>query len=358
MTKTHVFVLAAAIASTTTPALASDKPNAWEQEKRELKPGDGLFVVDTTLAIDPDVVRDSKGRAAGWAPRRLSFMVWGKADSSDKIVVTWLDGKKTVGTTECSIPQITEEVDFHGRYLDQGEVRCDSDESKIKYAGGGVFGAAIALRDTETQKLTPLRTIKFKVVKYNASPGKTPEQRYYVDRDYRLAENFVYWNASGHKGDDSAELTVRTWTKQAGELNADDGKLKCTVDGAAVALDSYTYSTDGFTVEQYNGNKAHKTSWTAVAGTFKAERGNDGYKPGKWECKMLVAGKLLRTFKFELDSSLAVVVANPEQTKQAGALAVKAVFAPGTDVPADADASYDKKAVGELAFMGRPWSKK
>jgi hypothetical protein len=347
------------LATLALPALAhaEDKASVWEQEKRDLKPGEGLYVVDTTLAVDVSRTRDDHGKDVGWSPSRLAFSLWGKTDSSDKLVVTWLDGKKALGKTECPLRDIDEKVDYAGRYGDQQEIHCDVKEGSIVYAKPGVASATIALRSTETQKETTLRTIRFDVVKYADGPGKKPDPGFYVDRDYRLAENFAYWLANNGKGTSDAALTVRTWTKQDDDVKSDGGKLKCTVDGAAVESDSYTASQNSFTVEPYIAGKQKKIVWAEVTGTLYAKRDDAAYKPGKWECKLLVDGKLLRTFRFELDKNLAVI-AGDEQAKQPGAIAGKSVYLRDVTMPANADIAYDKKAIADLAFMGRPWFKK
>jgi len=322
-----MLVTAAAI-----PGSAQADPSLTVKEQRENKPGDGTQIVDSGILLTATRVQDKNGKEIGAKPNRFVFWLWGKAGSEDKIVVTWKRGGKKIGKpTECPVPDVTEEQRF-GEWQDQGKVQCDV-KDEVVFPAPGVYSADIGLRSTETQKVTPLRTITFNLQSY-AGMGKSTG--WYVDLDGALKENFAYWKP------DSEMLVLRTWTKQQPGWEPGEGKVKCTVDGKPAAQLGSVNPSDGF---DYKDTKDKGARWVQLEGTFFNNARDKGWVPGKYACKMLVAGKLLRTFHFELEKNLKIAV-SPQQA----AIASRSTYLPNVDLPAGADAPFDAKA---LPFYGK-----
>ena len=134
MKKTVATLIAGSVVCVASLASADDL--AVAQERRALKPGPGLFVVDTTIdvRVTRAYVKDKKGnsRPGGWRPSSLEIDLWGKSDSANAIVVKWKDGAKVVGTTECAAPDIDESFDkYQNRFADQDKVQCDVKEGSV-----------------------------------------------------------------------------------------------------------------------------------------------------------------------------------------------------------------------------------
>lgn len=266
------------------------------------------------------------------------------------MVVRWLSGKKALGTTECDAPEINEQYDkYGGTYRDQGKVECEVPEGKIIFKQPGLATAEVSYRSAETQKVTPLRKISFLVKKYVSSPGKPPSQSYYVNRDAKLAETFVYWEED--------YLRLRSWTKQPTSNYNVQGSVKCTVNGKPWAADSRVESGGGFSLREYDkaGKKSTDTEWAKLIGNIWVKRDSGKYQPGNYECKLLGSGRLLRTFRFALDNQLRVLPSAEQSPPKPGALATNATYIPDVTLAPGADAPYDKKSLKDLAFFGRPW---
>jgi hypothetical protein len=289
-------------------------------------------IVDSSIQLSAVRVQNNNGKEIGAKPNRFVFWLWGKAGSEDKIVVTTKKGGKKIGKlTECPVPDISEEQ-RGDNWDDQGEVQCDV-KDEVVFPGPGAYSAEIGLRSTETQKVTALRTIAFNLHSYSTTGNSTG---WYVDRDGALKENFAYWKP------DSENLVLRTWTKQMPGWQPGDGKVKCTVDGKPVSQVGTVNSSDSF---EYKDMKDKGASWVQLEGTFfNSERGK-GWVPGKYECKMLAAGKVLRIFRFELEKSLKIAV-SPQQAN----IASRSTYLPDVDIPAGVDAPFDTKA---LPFYGK-----
>jgi len=312
---------------------AAAAPSVTAKEQRENKPGDGTVIIDTSIQLTAERVQNNNGKEIGAKPNRFVFWLWGKAGSEDKIVVTWKRGGKKIGKpTECPVPDVTEEQ-RGDNWDDLGQVQCDV-KDEVVFPGPGVYSADIGLRSTETQKITPLRTLTFNLQSYPTTGNSTG---WYVDRDGALKENFAYWKP------DSELLVLRTWTKQKPGWHPGEGKVKCTVDGKPATQVGGVSSSDSF---EYSDTKDKGASWVQLEGTFyNNEREKQGWVPGKYECKMLVAGKVLRTFRFELEKNLKIAVS----PQQAGIVS-RSTYLPNVDIPAGADAPFDAKA---LPFYGK-----
>lgn len=323
-------MLATAIAI---PGSALAAPSVTAKEQRDNKP-DGTVIVDSSIQLTAERVQNNSGKEIGAKPNRFVFWLWGKAGSEDKIVVTWKKGGKKIGKlTECPVPDISEEQRGNN-WDDQGQVQCQV-KDEVVFPGPGTYSADIGLRSTETQKVTPLRTITFNLHSYPAGGNATG---WYVDRDGALKENFAYWKP------DEESLVLRTWTKQKPGWHPGDGKVKCTVDGKPAAQVGTVNPSDSF---EYTDAKDKGASWVQLEGTFfNNEREKEkAWVPGKYECKMLAAGKVLRTFRFELEKSLKIAVS----PQQAG-IASRSTYLPDVDIPAGVDAPFDAKA---LPFYGK-----
>ncbi|WP_394844323.1 hypothetical protein LZC95_45635 [Pendulispora brunnea] len=322
-------------------------------ERRALKPGAGLLVVDTTinLQVGSGWVADPKGgtKRSGWQPTRLKFELWGKADDAAAIVVTWKDGTKTVGTTQCAVPQITEakpDGATFPNWQDQGEVLCDIKDGAINYSKIGTYDAEIAYRAAgKSDQL--LRKINFTVRNYGSNDSEYAQIDYYVDRDYKLIENVAYWDWDG------GSLHVRAITKQEGDFN-DPGKLRCTMNGQPFGTDGdVNFGQDSFSYSDGARNK--KVQWTQLDGGIYVSRESGRWKPGRYECQMIFKAKVLRTLRFQLDPKLGIV-AGPEQTPpRPGAFASRTTFLTDVDIPAGVDAPFNRTAIERQAFLGRPW---
>ncbi len=356
--RTGFAALVAAAALTSAPGIAlaqfqASTPNAATNEARALKPGPGLYVVDTSLRLEASRAEktNKKGESveAGWHPTRLEFTLWGKVDSADVLVVTWKDGAKTVGTSECQTPDVPDTLDRF-QWMDQGQVSCLTDEkSKIVYPRTGTYGAEIALKSTT--RTTLLRKISFTVKAVVGQSGSTKVSSFYVDHDYRMRENFAYW-ADG-------SLKLRFWLKRDGDSPPPDtGRTICTVDGAPLVIPGPPTPSDvrpdaeGIQVTlDPNANKT--VEWRQMVGIVWGDRAK--FKTGSYDCQIVASGKLLRTFRFELDKTLRIVPSAEQQAGRDGAIASRSTYIPDVTYGAGADIAFDKNAPEKRAFMGRAW---
>lgn len=307
-------------------------------ERRALKPGNGLYVVDTTIDV-----RIGRGGLNGWAPETLEFDLWGKSDSANAIVVKWKDGAKVVSTTECQAPDIDEAKDrFTGHYNDQAKVTCDVKGHDVSIAHTGTFEAEIFLRVAGKPEQL-LRKVAFAVgsVKENDTAGARTE--WFVDHDYKLAEVVGYWDW------DAKSLHVRAYTKQASALTT-EGKLRCTVNGAPFGSDGVVQPGGGMGLE-VRGTKS--MAWVQLEGVMWTPRSSGKWMPGKYECQMIVAAKVMRTIRFTLNDKLGFGTSSEQQG--AGAIASRTTFLPDFDIPAGIDQPFSRTAFANLAMSGRTW---
>jgi hypothetical protein len=320
---------------------ADPPPTDTEKEQRANKP-DGVSIVDSNIQIKLTRATNNNGAEIGATPT-ISFSLWGKAGSEDKIIVTWKRGAQKIGKpTMCDVPDISDEY-RSGSYDDQGEVQCEAKKDEALFPAPGVYSAEIGLRSTETQKTKPLRTLTFTVKSYAYMGNK--EHGFYADRDGLLKEHFAYWDP------ESDTLALRSWVKQAPEWEiGESGKLKCTVNGKDLSMTGNVYESSHF---EYKDSKDKGARWSQLEGKFyNAPRdGKDKSKkwePGKYECKMLAGGKVVRIFRFELEKDLKIAV-SPQQSGKGGIVS-RSTFLPSVEISGGADTAYDKNA---LPFWGK-----
>lgn len=337
-------LFAAALAGSTFLALAMGEARADDgaaasviAERRALKPGAGLYVVDTTIDV-----RIGRSGQSGWHPEALEFDLWGKSDSANALVVRWKDGTKVVSTMECEAPDIDEAKDYRGNYNDQAKVHCQPKGPDVSIAHTGTFEAEISLRVAGKPEQL-LRKVAFAVgsVKENETSGAWTT--WFVDHDYKLAEVVGYWDW------DAKSLHLRAYTKQASDLTT-EGKLRCTVNGAPLGIDGVVQPGGGMGLE-VSGTK--KMAWVQLEGVVWTPRSSGKWTPGRYECQMIVAAKVMRTIRFSLNEKLAFVTSSEQQG--AGAIASRTTFLPDFDIPPGIDQPFSRTAFTSLAMSGRTW---
>ncbi len=333
-----------------TAAHADDAGPSVVAERRALKPGPGLYVVDTTIdvRVGRASVKNAKGFSVpgGWQPTTLEFDLWGKSDSANAIAVKWKDGAKVVYTSECSAPDISDAKDHTGGWADQEQVRCEIKDGNMAIARTGLFEAEIYLRATGKPE-TLLRKIAFAVgsVKDVDLPDATIT--YFVDHDYKLAEAVGYWDWDG------SGLHLRAYTKQANDL-VGGGKLRCTMNGAPMGKDGWFQPGGGMGLDIHDGGHDKHIRWIQLDASMDLPRGSGKWSPGRYECQMIHSAKVLRTIRFQLDAKLGLVTSSEQQPKP-GAIVSRTTYLPDFDIPTGIDLPFSRASFGALAMSGRPW---
>ncbi len=324
-------------------ASVKDAMPPWEVAQRAQRPqGAGPFVTDTGIELTFGAKR--KGTSYGSAkwdfakgePSDVRFFLWGKSSSSDRIVLSFKVGGKTI-TKECPAPDIADTYDTNARsYDDREQVRCTRlDENHDLAMAEGLNAFDISYKSAENGTTTKLRTVSFKLA--SAVVPHDPDSReWFVDGDSRIGENFAMWLGSD-------ALTLFSYAKLAAVPSA-AGSLKCTVDGKEYAPSNGIAGYVSFN-ESWRGGE-NKT-WVKLTATMIGS--HDKLAAGKYECKALAEGKLLRVFKFELDAERNIVKA-PQQSQ----IVAPSTLIPDTTIPAGVDLAYDKAAFTQRGFFGRP----
>lgn len=332
-------------------SLASADDATVVAERRALKPGPGLLVVDTTIdvRVGRASVKDKKGfsRPGGWQPTSLEFDLWGKSDSANAIVVKWKDGTKVVATTECPAPDIDESKGNDGNFNDQEQVRCQVKDGAVPaIARTGSFQAEIYLRAAGKPEQL-LRTFAFAVGSVREIDSPDATVNYYVDHDYKLAETVGFWDW------DAGSLHLRAYVKQDKEL-AGQGKLRCTVNGTPITRDGWLDTGGGMSLSVHDGAHDKDIHWQQLEGVMDLARQSMVWVPGKYECQMIHSAKVLRTIRFQLDAKKSIVP-SPEQQARPGAIVSRTTYLPDYDMPSGIDLPFSRGAFGALALSGRPW---
>ena len=297
----HRIALAVLVASTS--LAAADKPA-------------GLVVTDTDLDVQMSGShKQSPGGINKTVVNSVRFWLWGKSDGTDKLSVTLYEGKKKLKTISCAMPEITE---------DDGMGRPDCKVEGVQFAPGP-HSIEIALRSAETQKTTPLRTFTFNVFN-SKNNGLDVDKVWYIDYDQRVGEHFGYWDETLH---------LKSWVKLSPKPDSTPGKMKCKANGKPVNEDSLTVLGQG--QEQFDPSGKIAIWQGFVGGMVQVTK--DKAAAGKWECNMIFNGKVLRTFKFELDDKKNFV-ASPAQKD--GKLVHPSTYLPDTVIPSGVDAKYTK----------------
>lgn len=337
MNKKAVFAVLGAVSALASSAFASEDPTILA-ERTALKPGPGLFVVDSTLSIrvGQGSVKDKKGisHPGGWTPTRIEMDLWGKSDTADALKVNWKNGNKVVGTTDCETPEISGTSGD-----DQKTVYCDIKEGPV-FPKVGKYDFEITYTVAGKAPLV-LRKGNFTVRNY----VRGQELLYYVDLDYKLAENVAYWDWSG------SNLVVRTHTKQKSDFARSEGKLRCTVDGQPLGVDGSVQAEGAGNAQQ---GVDDSVTMLKLEGAVFSNRKGGKWKPGKYECQFVMGGKIMRVARFQLAPNLAIVT-SPEQTG-AGAFVSRTTLLTDIDIPAGIDLPFDVTALQKQAFLGRPWT--
>jgi hypothetical protein len=297
----HRIALAVLVASTS--LAAANKPT-------------GLVVTDTDLQVQMAYShKQSPGGINKTVVQTVSFWLWGKSDGTDKLAVTLYEGSKKLKTITCPTPEISE---------DDGMSRADCNVEGVQFAPGA-HSVEIALRSAETQKTRPLRTFTFSVFNSKQN-GLDVEKAWYIDYDQRVGEHFGYWDETLH---------VKSWVKLAGKPDSSPGKMKCKANGKPVTEDSFT--TLGQGQDQFDASGKTEFWQGYIGGTVSVQK--DKAAAGKWECNMIFDGKVVRTFKFELDDKKNFIASSAQKD---GKLVHPSTYLPDTVIPPGVDAKYTK----------------
>lgn len=292
---------------------------------------------------------------------RIKYVLYAtaKVQQGSTLKLTVKQGSKDLGSAICAVPHV------QTPYVSD---TCYDKDQKIKAVGD--IDVGVELIDGATDKATPLRSYKLKVmtatqIRGNLVPAASQQ---YVSWHGRALENFLVMDG---------QKSVSLWLRHAPNQNDSsfsmlDAALFCSVDGKLLEMPrdwQGSSSRRGMTeqvvartaqVGQAMQNEYRKTTgrllmlpitWgdNPLGGYLKLED-----NPGKWECKFKLKGKLTRTLRFTVADGK--IAPHPEQ--KAGLNTPDNFALVDMDIPADAaiDEVLAPDEVQHGAFFGRPWA--
>jgi len=268
--------------------------------------------------------RLTSGKVTGWAPT-LRAQVFGSNKDGDLVLAVLKKGRKVLGQVQCKMPRIDARFKYE-------TIDCRFDD-KVHVKRGGAFAIDLTYQfvtDSMETKKAKLGTLKFDVMKYRVHPNSG--SGFVVDREARLGEAYADFYRKT-----TPYLRVSFFYKFKGPDRPAQFMGRCFVDGKLVGWKKATpmhvlKKTDETTYRPWKGKKQlEEIGWVHasffVPGVFArmtGERysGETAYMtelPGKWTCKAMFDGTVIREFAFTLKKAEGgaspVIVPHPTQAK-------------------------------------------
>jgi hypothetical protein len=247
--------------------------------------------------------RLTSGKVTGWAPK-VELKVYGSNKDGDLVFAELKQGRRKLGKVQCKMDRIDPRFKWE-------RVRCQFDD-KTHIKRGGAFSLELTYQyvtDSMETKKTKLGTLKFDVMKYKLH--RNTGAGFVVNREAQLGQAYADFYRK-----DQPYLRITFFYKFKGTERPAQFMGRCFVGGKLIgwkkALTMHMLKkVDSVTYRAWKGNKQQdEIGWVQssffVPGIFARDAGQRfsdppayvAAHPGKWVCKAMFDGTVIREFSF------------------------------------------------------------
>jgi hypothetical protein len=307
---------------------------------------------------ETDLLMTLYGGSDGYTIHSYARVI-GVTSPSDAVQMEISQKGKILATKRCAFNQVDG---------DQGELKCDYDEKRLK-ATGPVQVDLVYLNDQNDEKYL-LRRFDLTIAAYHWNK----EPHYQIVGDDLIGSAFLWHKVTGDDyGRGESELRFYFWTARS--IGLIKGQLRCTVDGKKqpdfeanlgsnvdISAEELIKDTRNTYVWARGEMEVSGLYWGTRAEVTKARRSEPGTNdrllvdlPGAWACDLRSDGKVIRQFNFTVTKE-GKVAPHPAQSAKGAPMLMPGVVM--LDMRLPKDDSFDERVNPAAIKAGHRWGLK